>query len=214
MKIKQVKLQFITGLKHNKRDAEKLRGFFASRFRDDDYFHNHHQDGSSIYRMPLIQYKICEGILTVLGYQSMVPIVAEKFLKINSIELNGRSIKNFETSVTLSDEDFIVSEDLHEYGFESLWLCVNQNNYMNYINQKLDLNQVLVNHLLTNFKGYNIEAHKKIMVKGHYKEHLVKVNNKERFGFTGRFTTNVKMPDWQGIGKMKSVGFGCVKRIG
>lgn len=213
MKIKQAKLQFITGIKHGKRDAEKLRGYFASCFRDEDYFHNHHDDGSSIYRMPLVQYKICEGLLTIMGYQQMVPMVAEKFLKIDKIQLNGRPVDHFETSLVVSEEEFEVSDDLFEYCFESLWLCVNQNNYMDYINRKLDLNRVLTNHLLTNFKGYKVEADKKIMVKGRFKEHLVAVNNEERFGFSGTFITNVKMPDWQGIGKLKSVGFGCVKRV-
>jgi hypothetical protein len=83
---------------------------------------------------------------------------------------------------------------------------------MQYINNKLDLNKVLRNNILTNFKGLGVEAGKRIIVKGEYKERKLKINNIDYFGMLGRFVTNVIMPDYFGIGKMKAIGFGCVKR--
>ncbi|MBN2535684.1 MAG: hypothetical protein JXB88_22590 [Spirochaetales bacterium] len=210
--IKTARLQFITEHRFRMRDAEKLRGFFANKFQAEDFFHNHYPDGNSIYRMPLVQYKVIDGVLSIFGYNEAVPLLADKFIKVKEIAINDRVFSHFETSLHVLEEEFSVSEDLYSYVFDSYWLPVNQRNYMQYINNRLDLDRVLRNNLLTNFKGLGIEADKRIMVKGEFMEKKLKVNDIEYFGMLGKFVTNVKMPDYFGIGRMKAIGFGCVRR--
>lgn len=209
--IKVMRLTFVTEKRFKKRDAEKLRGFFGNLYKEEDLFHNHKADGNSIFRMPLIQYKIIDGQLTIFGYNEAVPIITDKFLKVNEIIIDKEKITNFETSLSVNDEKFEIEDNLHAYNFESLWLAVNQKNYLQYINQKLDLNKVLQNNILTNFKGLGIQADKRIMAKGEFKEKAVKINNIEYFGFTGNFVSNVKMPDYMSVGKNRAIGFGCVR---
>ena len=115
--------------------------------------------------------------------------------------------------IHITNEDFNVTDELISYAFESLWLPVNQKNYLSYINKKLDLNKVLQNNILTNFKGLGIFADKRIMAKGDFKEESVLINNVEHFAFTGEFVSNVKMPDYMSVGKNRSIGFGNVIRI-
>lgn len=211
-KIKEAKLSFITEQNFHKRDAEKLRGFFANKFKDEDYFHNHREDGTDIYRMPLIQYKVIDGLLVVYGYNDAIQMLSDKFLKVDKIILGNQTINHFETNLAIAEKDFFVDDNLFQYIFDSYWLAVNQKNYLKYINNRLNLNKVLQNNILTNFKGLGIRADKKIMVNGEYNEKSVMINNIEYFGFKGKFTTNVVMPDCFGIGKFKAVGFGVVRR--
>jgi hypothetical protein len=211
--IKSVKLTFIGEKKFIKRDAEKLRGFFGNLYKEEDLFHNHDENGKSIYRMPLIQYKVIDGDLSIVGYESGVEVIADKFLKINEIIIDNEKYSGFETQLSVNNREFYVADDLHKYSFESLWLPINQKNYLAYINKKLDLNKTLQNNILSNFKGLGINVDKKIMVNGEYKEKTVYLNNIEHFGFTGTFVTNVVMPDDMGIGQKKSIGFGNVRQV-
>jgi len=93
-----------------------------------------------------------------------------------------------------------------------LWLPIKQENYLDYINSKIDLNKVLQNNILEVFKGMGITADKTIIAKGEYKEKSVNLNNINHFGFTGRFETNVLLPDYIGLGKSKAFGFGTIKQ--
>ncbi len=214
MLIKTAKLSFITGKRFKKKATEKLRGFFANKFKNEDFFHNHYINGKSIYRMPLIQYKVIEGIPTVFGYNEAAVIVAEKFLKVEKLIIDKDEFNNFETSLSMNNFELMIDDNLYSYDFDSLWLPVNQKNYLSYINKKLDLNKVLQNHILTNLKGFGIKADKKIMVKGEFKEKSVEINNIPYFGFTGSFVANVKIPDYMSFGQMRAIGFGSVRGRG
>jgi hypothetical protein len=210
--IKVARLTFITEEKFRKREAEKLRGYFGTLYKEEDLFHNHLDGNKVIYRMPFIQYKIIDGMLNVFGYGRAVPVLTDKFLKVKQITINGRTIEHFETQIAVKNEEFRVSDELFSYRFASLWLPVNQKNYLAYINGKLDLNRVLRNNILTNFKGLGITADKKIMARGEFAEKNVVINNIEWFAFSGEFVANVDMPDYMSVGRNRSIGFGSVKR--
>ena len=123
--IKAVRLTFITEQTFQKRDAEKLRGYFGTIYKEEDLFHNHSEDGKSIYRMPLIQYKVINVYLSVTAYERGVDMVADKFLKINGLIINNEKIDKFETEFSVNNPEFQVTDTLYEYTFESLWLPIN-----------------------------------------------------------------------------------------
>ena len=72
--IKVARLTFITEQRFQKRDAEKLRGYFGTIYKEEDLFHNHFDNNKVIYRMPLIQYKIIKGMLNIFGINEAVPL--------------------------------------------------------------------------------------------------------------------------------------------
>lgn len=202
-------LKFITEKKFQNRDVEKLRGFFANKFRNEDLFHNHSGE-KDIYRMPLIQYKVINGILTVYGINEGADLVVSKFLNIKEININGEIISEFETELSIKDKKFLVDDELHSYKFDSIWLALNDKNHIKYKKGELNLNKVLQNNILSNFKGCGIKVEKKIMVKGEFKEVEVYVKNIKMIGFVGKFICNVEIPKYMGVGKRKSIGFGVL----
>ena len=210
--VRSVSLTFKTEKKFKNRDAEKLRGYFGNLYKEEDLFHNHDNEGKSIYRMPLIQYRVVDGDLTVIGYQQGVDIVTDKFLKTNEIIIDNEKYDNFETQMAMNNLELYVSDELHKYHFETLWLPINQNNYIDYINKKLDLDITLRNNILTNFKGLGIHADKRIMTKGEFREKSVFIKDIEHFGFTDGFVTNAVLPDGMTLGRKRSIGFGRIKR--
>ncbi len=213
MLIEKSELKFISEFFFKQRDAEKLRGYFANLYKDETLFHNHYENGESMYRMPLVQYKVIEGNLIVIGFNKGSDLVKKEFLKHKEIKIGDITLKNFETKLEIKSEIMKVDDDLYTYKFLSPWLPINQKNKRLYFEEKLDLDKVLTNNLLTNFKGLNIEADKKIMVKGRYIEKEVNVKNTKMIGFLGEFTTNVKMPNLISIGRRRAVGFGVVEEV-
>ena len=112
--LKIARLSFITEQKFHKRDAEKLRGYFGNIYKEEDLFHNHLDNNKVIYRMPLIQYKIIDGMLNIFGFNEAVPILVDKFLKVKDTGLyNGPLVQRLrylvyteKTEVQLLDGPF------------------------------------------------------------------------------------------------------------
>ena len=203
-------LEFGFERKFTKRHAEKLRGFFANLYKDNDLFHNHQQDGRVIYRYPLIQYKIINGKLVIIGLKEGADLVRNEFIKHESINLDGEILSNFEISLKIVQVNMQVEDSLYSYQFNSIWLPLNDKNYRIYKQGKFDLNKALQNNLLSDLKGLGITAEKRIMVKGNFREKKVMVDNKQMTGFVGDFVCNVKIPEFAGTGKRKSIGFGTI----
>lgn len=190
--------------------GEKLRGFFSNIYKDLDLFHNHAADGKSLYRYPLIQYKVIDGNLTVLGLKEATKLVMNEFVKHGKLKLGGEIFDTFETNLTLKQVNFEVIEKLNSYHFDSVWLPLNEKNYRRYLKGDLDLNVALQNNLLSDLKGLGITAQGRIMVKGRFKKREVILENKKMLGFVGNFVCNMQIPRYIGTGKRKSIGFGTI----
>ena len=203
-------LSYITEKKFNAKYAEKLRGYFANLYKEEDLFHNHDENSKSIYRMPYIQYKIINGNLMIMGIEKGAKIVAVEFLKHDRIILENEIFENFEKQLKTEEFEMKVDDELYKYRFETIWLPLNQKNHKLYQNGELDMNRVLTNNILSNFKGCSIVADKKIMVKGNYKEKIIGMKNNSMIGFTGDFVSNVRMPDYISVGKRRAIGYGVV----
>ena len=73
MNIKKVELIYDLGQDIPSNYGEKLRGYFANRFKE-VLFHNHNEDGNFRYGYPLIQYKIIKNRPVIVGMSSIVEI--------------------------------------------------------------------------------------------------------------------------------------------
>lgn len=160
--------------------------------------------------MPLVQYKVVNGQLTIIGINQGADLVANEFLKHKEIDIDGYKFNNFSSELKIDEEEIKVTDELYSYKFETLWLPINQKNKKKYLDGELNLDKVLTNHILTTFKGCKVEADKKIMVKGNFIEKRVKLKNVDMIGFMGSFVTNVKLPDLISLGQRRAIGFGTI----
>jgi len=211
--IKKTVINMTTEEKFTKRDTEKLRGYFLNLHRDNSLFHNHEKDSKSIYRMPLIQYKVINNQLCVVGLSEASRLIIEEFLKLKTLDINGKEIKIQGAQLQYYEEDMYVDDELHKYKFRSMWLPITQRNFSDYKNGTLDLNVVLRNNILSNFKGFQIQATKKIMVSGEYQEQSIKFKNKKMLGFYGEFISNAVLPELVGIGQRRAIGYGDIRKL-
>ena len=203
------------------RAAAQLRGYFGNVFREHSpLLHNHLEDGKTRYGCPLVQYKIIDGTPVLVGLHDGAKLLAELFFEMKAIDVNGHHIEVRERDIAFKKAEIGVGEDLVEYGFETLWMALNQDNYPVY-EEMADgerpafLNRILVGNILSFFKGMDFFTEKRVMASFRPTfETVTGFKNQPMRAFGGTFTTNAILPDLIGLGKSVSRGFGAVQRIG
>ncbi len=217
VELKQVIIRF-PDLRLKTRDAHKLRGWFGNLFKEySPLLHNHFADGSLRYGYPQVQYKVIGGIPYLVGIGEGGKLLIQLFLKIKELNIDGEVYpvfsKNIENRiVTIKD-----TEELYEYHFETLWMALNETNYQKYqrVNddekQKL-LQSILKGNILSFYKGIGFWAKQNIMLKLTVEEHDTNFKNNKMIAFKGNFVCNAVLPDYIGLGKAVSRGFGSITK--
>ncbi|WP_374165237.1 CRISPR-associated endonuclease Cas6 [Arcticibacter sp. MXS-1] len=202
------------------RDAHKLRGYFGTLFRDQSpLLHNHLDSGELAYRYPMVQYKVLAGVPTLVGINEGAELLTDLFLKIRSLELNGETYAVREKNIESSRVAIGLSDDLHGYRFDTLWMALNQKNYFEFMQGDEEyrvklLKAVLTGNVLSFYKAIGYHADAKIMINlkvAAQKE--TKFKDKAMIAFDAEFVTNALLPSFVGIGKAVSRGFGTVSSI-
>lgn len=205
------------------RDAHKLRGYFGNLFKErSPLLHNHFSDGSLVFKYPLVQYKVIENIPLLIGLNEGAELLTSLFLKMKELDIDGKTYpinyKNIENKKTV----FGLSPELHEYSFKTLWMGLNQENHNKYKYFKKYaeeselqniLSKILVGNILSFFKGAGYHADTPILLKSHLREKSTGFKGNKMLAFEGNFTANVLLPQYIGLGKSVSRGFGTIVEI-
>ncbi|MDQ1086158.1 CRISPR-associated endonuclease Cas6 [Siphonobacter sp. SORGH_AS_1065] len=203
------------------RDGHKLRGYFGELFREHStLLHNHYEDGTLRYAYPLVQYKVLGKLPTLLGLKEGATLLAQLFLQIRELNLDGERIPVLSKHIHHQQVLVGLSDELHRYRFETLWMALNQDNHRDYrtrnlSEQQAQLKRVLTSQILMVFKdvGLWLEPNDRILLHLDVTERTTQFKNQTMLAFTGHFTTNALLPDGLGLGKQVARGFGAVRRI-
>ena len=201
----------------------KFRGFIGNLFRDYDLLHNHDPiTGKLIYRYPLIQFKLINGIPAIIAItDKAVELFSLLFLKVNEVVIEDLKIPVFEKDLHIENVDFGYVNETFMYEFISPWMALNQKNFCRYsksnskAKKKQILRQTLIGNILSMSKylGCWLEKDQKIHIEIRVQEKTVNLKGKNMIGFIGIFKTNFMIPDDLGIGKSVSSGFWAVRRV-
>jgi len=110
-----------------------------------------------------------------------------------------------------------ISKGKRHYKFITPWLALNPENYrkyremQNWKEKKTFLNRILTGNVLSMCKGLGIVVEKELFVRSKVEECRAEYKNLPVTGFRGEFEINFKIPDFFGLGKGVSQGFGLVK---
>jgi hypothetical protein len=194
--------------------ATQLRGYLGNLFVEDAEFH-HHSDRSFHY--PLIQYKKIDGRLIVVGLQNYAPVLLNRVAQLDRIIVAGEAIRVH--TVDIHFDEYDVDAQTHHYQFVTPWIALNENNYAKFRNMAAErrrpfLEQILVGSTLSALKGLGIYVnHRVVATISQYKSVKVRVHQNDFEAFHAHFSLNVGLPDFIGLGKSVSKGFGSVRRI-
>lgn len=184
------------------------------------FLHNHNGEGL-IYSYPLVQYKLINNKVGIVLIDSACELL-DYFTKSGDIQAN---IRNKELNFSFEDAglctfDLKPENELFSYKIKD-WLPLNQDNYEKYrnadgiIEQFSLLESIMTGNIISMAKGLGISIESEIKCK------ITKVSDTKTVTFKGirmlsfslEFKSNIKIPEWTGLGKGVSRGFGVVSKI-
>jgi len=198
--------------------APELRGFFATKFNEYALLHQHSAD-RLIYRYPLVQYKMINGAPMVIGINDGAEILKQIYDKYDKIKLGEEIYEIVEKGISVRNQEFGLSDKFHSYEFATPWLALNQENYMKYYglksheNRNEFLRKTLIGNLLSMSKTLDYQVPDKIKCDVDVKIRKSRLKDVNVMTFIGGFCANFIMPEYLGIGKSVSRGFGTVKQL-
>jgi hypothetical protein len=189
--------------------------------RENILFHNHLNDEQYLYKYPLIQYKQIRRHPCILCIDYGVDEIHKYFENRNwNIKINDRWLEMKIARLNLNQFTMQVWNKMFDYHIRN-WIALNQENYLKYFSiegmvDKIQfLEKTLTANILSFAKGIEWTVEKPVEVKilEIVSSRRVMLKNKQIVGFTVNFRTNVFLPNFIGLGKAVSKGFGIVNRL-
>lgn len=188
-----------------------------------ELFHNHNNDtGGFHYRLPLIQYKQDHGRPMLVCLNEGIEELHHFFTQPDwTLDLNGRA-----TPVRIARLDVkqynlgVWAERTFRYHIRH-WIALNEDNYATYtrlagmVERLYFLENLLKNQLVGLLHQLGAEADRPVDVKLLAKkdERWVSYKGIKMLAFSLEFSCNVALPDWVGIGKGCSSGWGVIRNL-
>lgn len=189
--------------------------------RENILFHQHNENDGLIYKYPVIQYKsvqqkpclfcIGEGVDEIHKFFGLrnwdVTIGEEKHvLKIHRLDLNNITIN--------------VWEKKFQYNIQN-WLALNAGNYklfqsIDSLNERIQmLERLLIGNILSFAKGieWRIDKPVKLHIQELKGEKIIRYKGVPLMAFDVFFNCNVFLPNYLGLGKSASHGFGIIRQF-
>jgi len=199
-----------------KEDASKLRGYIGNEFKDYPILHHHMEEAGYIYSYPKVQYKIIGGTPVIVGIEEGRDVLKKISDDITELLLGHNTYRIENIQMNQRNAEFGDCRENHHYKFLTPWLALNPDNYQNFEKivdwkeRKIFLNRILVGNILSMCKGLNFMVDRRLCVHSHLENVNAMYKGVTHIGFMGEFRVNFKIPDFLGIGKGVSQGFGSV----
>ena len=206
-----------------RREIPAFRGAIANKVgRENVLFHNHLGKESFLYGYPRIQYKVLRKNPAIVCINEGSEEMLKFFEKTNwNIHLNGKEI---ETEVKHISFDYAycgVSDQMSRYRISN-WFALNEANFSKFKDhtdgeeQVRFLERILIGNILSFAKGieWDVKQEIRLSISDLPKGRLFNFKNHQMVGLDVEFVSNVVLPDWIGLGKSVSRGFGVLRKVG
>ena len=187
---------------------------------ENELFHNHNNKGFR-YAYPLIQYKRINGKPLLLCLDKGVESSFHFFSNHQEgIMLGNRKYDLIVDELNLATVSLNVSNGSFNYKLSD-WLPLNQKNHKVYFSLKSEIEQleflerIITGNILSFAKGIGWLLTSQIKVRINKVNNIKKITIKQnpRMAFNITFSCNIKLPNYIGIGKNASLGYGVLESI-
>ncbi|MEG0307889.1 MAG: CRISPR-associated endonuclease Cas6 [Clostridium sp.] len=216
MKLEVCKVTF-DDIKLTPRHGEKIRGYLGNKYIENNLLHNHEKD-KFIYRYPMIQYKVLSKVPVIIGINEGANTVANIGINDDELVLDGVKYDTFQKEITKTTFEFKCEDDYVQYKFLTPWISLSQKNIDSYrtsnkMEQEEILKKILIGNIISMSKGIGYTVDERINCWIDLKEKEVMLKGVKHTAFIGSFKVNFNIPNYFGIGKSVSRGFGTVERV-
>ena len=207
---------------------ERLQGYEIPAFRgaliekvgrEHILFHHHINNNSFLNKYPLIQYKHIRNQPALICLEEGADEIHNFFNQKDwNINIKGRDLNLKIDNLKVQQYNMQVWNKTFNYAIYK-WMALNQDNYRKYnemdgLSDRIQfLEKTMRGHILSFAKGIEWHIDKKFEIKITDIINTKWVNLKDQrvLAFDLNFQTNIFIPDYVGIGKSASIGFGVIK---
>jgi hypothetical protein len=184
-------------------------------------FHNHLNNKELLYGYPVIQYKrigVNPAIVCIdYGVDEIHHLFTTKNLRVHigerPVQLDVKNLQMHQYTLQVWEKSF----NYRMYN----WLALSQDNYQRYQSIQDDLERtsflegILIGNIIAFAKGVKWDVDRTIRLRIDEVQHtkLVPYKSQRLMAFDLTFRTNVFLPDFIGLGKGVSLGFGTVSQL-
>ena len=179
-----------------------------------------HKENASgfIYRYPVVQSKQIKNSLITLGISQGADFLFEHTRGLKEISQGTSTCTILERDTTIRLEEFGIGP-LQTYEFLTPWLALNQQNTKKFytlkgkVERDAFMHSILINNLGMLAKSLDYKIPEPITCEAKIRFRIDRIERENVIVFLGKFRTNLKIPDYFGIGQSVSQGFGTIRCV-
>ena len=197
---------------------DELRSFLYKRLAEYTKLHKDSNAGF-IHRYQVVQCKQIKSTLMVIGISQGADFLQEisggewEFrIGENTCTISGRD-------QGLRNEAFGISDKIHTYEFLTPWLALNQQNVKKFYDlmgkpeRDAFMKKILTGNLSTLAKSIDYNLPSPLTCDSRVRFKRERIHQENVIVFLGTFWTNLRIPDYLGIGQSVSSGFGTIRSV-
>lgn len=206
----------------NRWETSAFRGAIIEKVGRENLLFNHHIDNNTLlYRYPLIQYKSIRRKPAILCLGDGVDEIHKLFNKSSwEIDLRGKKTNLVIDNLNLNNFRLNIWDKSFDYRLYN-WFALNEKNYQRYnsLTSEMDrmemLERILIGNILAFAKGmdWHVEQEIRVRIREIRNTKQLKYKNTHLMAFDVNFSSNVFLPNFIGLGKGASHGYGVVQII-
>jgi hypothetical protein len=179
----------------------------------------HRNDAGFIHRYPVLQCKQIRGDLMVTGVCQGADCLYRITLEQTELGAGESACLITARDPAIRSERFGISDDVITYEFLTPWLALNQQHAKKFYDlsgkpqRDAFMHNLLTDQLQTLAKSLDYDETAPISCDVKVRFRRDRIGRENMMVFLGRFQTNLRIPDYLGIGRSVSAGFGTIKRI-
>jgi len=218
-KIRMLRVSFNAELKNS--EVPAFRSAIIEKVGERNILFHHHVDNNHyLYKYPLIQYKAIKSQPTIICIDIGVDEIHKYFEKRDwNIKVNDRMLAMKVSKLEMNQMTLQVWNKHFQYSIQN-WIALNAENLAKYNSLKAMterigfLEKTLVGNILSFAKGveWNVDKQIELKILDFREPRTVKIKTNDLIGFNVVFSTNVFIPNFIGLGKAVSKGYGIVRQ--
>jgi hypothetical protein len=198
-------------------EAPDLRSFFGDALADAVLSNFHNEAGQPVFDYPRVQFKLIDKTAILLGIAEGAEFLKRLRPELEATNLGGEQCEVLDVDWETQDAEIAVTPEPVEYRFLTPWLGLNQKNFRAYVGsrnqgfRKDELSRILVGNCLGLLKSLGIEFREWIEAQGRQLTSMkTSFRGSSAIGFVGKFQINLQLPDYVGLGRLTTHGFGTI----
>ena len=190
-------------------EAPALRAFFGRNFEEEVLMHYYQPDGTPTYHYPRVQFKVLDREAVLLGINEGSELLQKLWLDIDQERRGDEQLEVLERIFEIRKEPINVTAEPIDYRFATPWLALNQKNFREYVGSRNQRFRILVGNCLGMANSLGIHFADRISADCRGLTSIkTTLKGNGMIGFIGKFSINLELPEYIGLGKSVSRGFG------